>query len=421
MSLIGGLYVGLKNFYGIHTTLNNTIQKTLRSAIAHHAKQSAFYVASPRAVTDLVSLWRSELPFIQPHYAVKSNPDAELLKWLHEEGVRFDCASGREIRDVLSIGGGGGKGGTIIFANPHKTMADMALAKELGVERTVVDSPEEVDRISRSGWRPDLLIRLAVDDAASRSPFSIKFGAEKSAWREIMKRISANGLTFCGVSFHIGSASGDPTQYRRAIQTCADFVKVMGTKAHVVDIGGGFMTQSFSESAREVRAGVEEDMAGLGVAEWIAEPGRFFSAITHTLYAPIMARKAGPRGIGYRYVLDESIYGQFSCIPFDHAKPDWVLVGGGPRKKDRGYLFGRTCDSIDLIAYSEYMDVMEEGDWLCFPSMGAYTTSSSSEFNGFSKPKTYYMDDGWVAGTGEHGVSSVVYPVEAKSTIQLSV
>lgn len=416
------LYVGLKKIYGIHTTLNN-IQKILRSAIAHHAKQSAFYVASPRAVTAQVSLWRSELPFIKPYYAVKSNPDMELLKWLHTEGVRFDCASGREIRDVLSISGA--TSSSIIFANPHKTMADMALAKEVGIERTVVDSPEEVDRISRSEWRPDLLIRLAVDDTASRSPFSIKFGAEKSAWREILKRISANGLNFCGLSFHIGSASGDPTQYRRAIQTCADFVKGTGVKAHVVDIGGGFMTQSFSESASEVRAGVEEDMAGLGVAEWIAEPGRFFSAITHTLYAPIMARKAGPRGVGYRYVLDESIYGQFSCIPFDHAKPDWVLVGGegccATRKKDRGYLFGRTCDSIDLIAYSEGMDVMEEGDWLCFPSMGAYTTSSSSEFNGFPKPKTYYQNDGWVAGTSEHGVSSIVYPVEAKSTIQLSV
>lgn len=381
-------------------------------------------MASPRAVTAQVSFWRSELPFIKPYYAVKSNPDPKLLGWLHTEGVRFDCASGREIRDVLSIRGA--TSGSIIFANPHKTLADMALAKEVGIERTVVDSSEEVDKIARSGWRPGIVVRLAVDDAASRSPFSIKFGAEKSAWHEILKRISANGLSFCGLSFHIGSASGDPTQYKRAIQTCKQFVETVGTRAHVIDIGGGFMTHSFSASAKEIRSGIDEMMGmkeSLTPKEFIAEPGRFFSAITHTLYAPIMARKAGPRGVGYRYVLDESIYGQFSCIPFDHAKPDWILVEGGEaRKKDRGYLFGRTCDSIDLIAYSEKMDVMKEGDWLCFPSMGAYTTSSSSEFNGFPKPTTYYQDEGWVErGVGGDSEGEVIYPVEAKSTIQLSV
>ena len=190
------------------------------------------------------------------------------------------------------------------------------------------------------------------------------------------------------------------------------------------------MTHSFSESAKEVRAGIDEMMGlreGLLPKEFIAEPGRFFSAVSHTLYAPIMARKSGPRGVGYRYVLDESIYGQFSCIPFDHAKPDWVLVergeGGGSRgrKKDSGYLFGRTCDSIDLIAYSDTMDVMEEGDWLCFPSMGAYTTSSSSEFNGFPKPTTYYQNEGAVYSGECESVTNITYPVEAKSTIQLSV
>jgi ornithine decarboxylase len=352
------------------------------------------------------------------------------MEWLHTEGVRFDCASGREIRDVLSIHEA--TSNAIIFANPHKTLVDMALAKDVGIERTVVDSPEEVDKIARSGWRPDIVVRLAVDDAASRSPFSIKFGAEKGIWHDIMKRISANGLSFCGLSFHIGSASGDPTQYKRAIQTCKQFVETVGTRAHVIDIGGGFMAQSFAASAKEIRAGVDEMMemkGGLTPKEFIAEPGRFFSAITHTLYAPIMARKAGPHGKGYRYVLDESIYGQFSCIPFDHAKPDWVLVEGegggavGRKNKDRGYLFGRTCDSIDLIAYSEKMDVMKEGDWLCFPSMGAYTTSSSSEFNGFPKPKTYYQNEGWIErGDGDgQCVNEIIYPVEAKSTIQLSV
>jgi len=56
------------------------------------------------------------------------------------------------------------------------------------------------------------------------------------------------------------------------------------------------------------------------------------------------------------------------------------------RPKEEGVLFGRTCDSLDVIAKGP-MERLEVGDWLYFPFMGAYTSSTASEFNGFPKPK----------------------------------
>jgi ornithine decarboxylase len=300
-------------------------------------------------------------------------------------------------------------------------MADCQYANNIGVSRSVVDSPEEIDKIAKSGWNPEILIRLAVDDSASRSPFSIKFGAEKSAWHKLIRKIYDNNLTFCGLSFHVGSASKDPKQFRRAIEQCRAFAETTGEVPKIVDIGGGFMPETFSDSAREIRF-AQELWALSSTPEpklWISEPGRFFSSITHTLYVPIMSRKDGPRGKGYRYILDESIYGQFSCIPFDHAKPHWLLCDESPRSEDSGFVFGRTCDSIDLIAYSEKMPVFVEGDWLCFPEMGAYTTSSSSEFNGFPKPQTYYQEDGWIEKAPQN--NNVIFPIEATSSITLSI
>ena len=32
-----------------------------------------------------------------------------------------------------------------------------------------------------------------------------------------------------------------------------------------------------------------------------------------------------------------------------------------------------------------------EGDWLLFPNMGAYTSVTSSEFNGFPRPPVYEL------------------------------
>lgn len=37
--------------------------------------------------------WKRELPFVQPFYAVKCNPDKQLLTLLGKLGTGFDCAS----------------------------------------------------------------------------------------------------------------------------------------------------------------------------------------------------------------------------------------------------------------------------------------------------------------------------------------
>ena len=56
-------------------------------------------------------------------------------------------------------------------------------------------------------------------------------------------------------------------------------------------------------------------------------------------------------------------------------------------------MYGRTCDSLDMIARSAMTEMLEEGDWIWFPHMGAYTTATSTEFNGFPKPHVVILDE----------------------------
>jgi ornithine decarboxylase len=118
----------------------------------------------------------------------------------------------------------------------------------------------------------------------------------------------------------------------------------------------------------------------------------------------------------WRYTIDESVYGQFSCIPFDSQRPRFARIGADKRWKAPGIVFGRTCDSLDVICYGSEMDELEIGDWLYFPWMGAYTSVTSSEFNGFPKPQAIYsssvvidMDLSWQKG--------IEYALETKSRI----
>jgi ornithine decarboxylase len=46
-------------------------------------------------------------------------------------------------------------------------------------------------------------------------------------------------------------------------------------------------------------------------------------------------------------------------------------------------VFGPTCDSLDTVVTGYQLPEMSVGEWLLFHDMGAYTTGSGSNFNGF--------------------------------------
>ena len=82
--------------------------------------------------------------------------------------------------------------------------------------------------------------------------------------------------------------------------------------------------------------------------------------------------------------------------------------------KSEAIVFGRTCDSLDVIAKG-VMDNMEVGDWLYFPMMGAYTSATASEFNGFPKPYTVVDEESllpsspWTMADHFHTSSTLQY------------
>jgi ornithine decarboxylase len=349
------------------------------------------------------NLWSKELPHIKPYYAVKCNPDRALLKTLSSLGAGFDCASGRELMEVAEVGCGKKDfKDSVVYANPCKPLRDLQKAKALGSPTTVIDSFEEVDKLISVKWQGSALVRLLVDDNTSLMPFSRKFGISSEKAYDLANYAKHKGISLKGVSFHVGSGCLDPLQYKKAIQKSHETITKLtlaGHDADTVDIGGGFLANEadFEKAARKIRcASVIYDKKQL---RYIGEPGRFFATNAFDLFVQVIGKKPNLTNGGWRYTIDESLYGQFSCIPFDHKKPVWLRVplaydnkDEPSRKRVKGTLYGRTCDSLDMIAESEDMEDLEVGDWLWFPEMGAYTNVTASEFNGFPKPPLHGVD-----------------------------
>jgi len=370
-------------------------------------------------------LWAKALPMVKPFYAVKSNNDPVLLSWIQKTGLKVDCASPGEMKACLKAGF---QSSDILYANTMKATVDLKEAMDLGVGVTTTDSVEGVEQMAGSNM--SVIIRLAVSDATSRCPFSIKFGAKPKEWWPIYRAIQQNRLTFGGVSFHVGSGASDPEVFKSAIRTCRQFQNQIGCNLPIVDIGGGFLPSEkpFLAAAKGIVEEIDDwEYHGTGPKEWIAEPGRFFSSPVQTLMCPIVFKKKSHGMI--RYTLDESLYGQFSSIVYDHAKPAFTVDTGGREvvpTDGKSLFFGKTCDSLDLILTQDGGPEYEVGDLFVFPFMGAYTSASATTFNGFALPKRIYFHSEDMTRrqhrmfqeVGE--VSGVEYPIETKSKISLS-
>lgn len=327
-----------------------------------------------------------------------------MMKWMRDlyPAMGFDCASEREINEVLPLVASPRQ--QIIYAQPCKKMEDIKVAQARGVELTVTDSVEEVLKLGRAGWHGEVLVRLLVRDAGSKQPFGKKFGAPLEWLPDIYKAATIYGLKMRGFSFHVGSECMAPQQYTSAIEDCGTAANVAaehGFQTDVIDIGGGFLptARPFKAVAAAIRnASTALQDRRSQPLRWIAEPGRFLAAPTHTLYTTVIGKKpvwpvpSSPEAATHRVTIDESVYGAFSNIPFDHQTPNFerlrhAMPGEVPRPT---MLFGRTCDSGDCLGDAIPMLDVEEGDVLRVSDMGAYTTVTASEFNGFPKAPKFY-------------------------------
>lgn len=368
--------------------------KQLRALGLFTGSKGAFFTASRQRFQTQWGLWRKELPGITPYYAVKCNPDPRLLQWHVAEGGAFDCASAREMELVCPERADE----SVLFANPCKTIQDINIARKKGVQWVTADSVEELQKMYLSIYRPSVLLRVAVDDSAAACPFSSKFGLPLENLAAMVEEAKNRVIPVRGVSFHVGSGNGGAEAFGNAIQDVMAEWNRTQDRMETLDIGGGWSADAplFQQQAASARSALATLSSDETPCQVIAEPGRFFAAPVYDLYVRVMGKKPARNGKGYRYTLDESLYGQFSCVPFDHATPPMYRVRephDAVRRRVPATFFGRTCDSLDIIAKSDDTEELFVGDWLYVPSMGAYTVATSTEFNGFPKPDIVETND----------------------------
>jgi ornithine decarboxylase len=383
---------------------DNDISKANRSYGYHGNHNSCcyhdepFYIVDLDKVEDQFNRWVEYLPNIQPYFAVKSNPDNNIINLLAKLGCCFDCASKNELKNVLSIVHNPDK---IIFANPCKVSSHLMYARDNNIAMMTFDSMEELEKIYNIYPEAHILLRICVDDTNSMCKFNSKFGCPQNNILKIFERVKKLHMNLVGFSFHVGSGCSDARSFYKAIEDCAITYKASqeyGFNISIIDIGGGFpgvdKNIKFSDICDNINMAIADFFlyeTSNNIIRFIAEPGRYFTEATHTLVINVIAKKKEDGVI--KYYLSDGIYGSFNCINYDHQKPELIplLSRYEDDPKYNSTFFGPTCDSLDCI----YKDVpyyeLNVGEWLYINDFGSYTISPSSSFNGFSVTNKKYI------------------------------
>ncbi|KAH6893089.1 pyridoxal-dependent decarboxylase [Thelonectria olida] len=366
-------------------------------------EEDTFFVADLGEVYRQHLRWKKNLPRVRPFYAVKCNPDPQVIKLLAELGTGFDCASKGEIEMVLNSGLSPDR---IIYAQPCKTNSYVRYVKSAGVKKMTFDNADELYKIAKLYPGAELFLRIMTDDSESMCRFSMKFGAAMDTTTNLLTLAKNLGLSVVGVSFHVGSGAADPGAYWKAVCDAHSVFQKgyeLGFNMHTLDVGGGFSGDTFEKMSAVLCEALEEFFPAHSGVEIIAEPGRYYVATAFTIACNIIARRTvedpAIDASAYMVYVNDGVYGNFSNIMFDHQNPiAKVLRANGktlyntaaaqpvPLGEGLEYsVWGPTCDGIDRITEcTRFGPILDVGDWLYFEDMGAYTKCSATQFNGFS-------------------------------------
>ncbi len=356
----------------------------------------------------------SKLPSAQVCYASKAFICKDLLKMLARHGLYLDVCGGAEIYMAQLTGF---PTENLVFHGNNKTPQEIREAIDAGVGKFVVDTKEELDRISEAayemGVNQKVLLRITPGIVADTHSFiqtgseDSKFGftiAHDTAKDAVAHALSLPHLKLMGFHMHIGSQIFNLEGYSQAISVMVDFIKdiyeQMDYLPEEFDVGGGLgiaytvhdkptsIEQFCDYIGDELLKGFNE--AGLELPKIYIEPGRsIIGNAGITLYS-VGSVKEIP-GVRTYVNVDGGMSDNIRTALYG-AEYEGVIVNKADElRSELVTVAGKHCESGDVLIVDGSLQEAEVGDVLAIFATGAYCESMSSNYNMQTRPAVVFV------------------------------
>ncbi len=363
-------------------------------------KKTPFLLINLNKVEEKYDELQHNLPYAKIYYAVKANPDNEIIKALADKGSNFDVATIFELDQLLSLGISPEK---MSFGNTIKKEQDIAYAYEKGIRLFATDSESDLNKIGRQAPGSKVFFRLLADGSGADWPLSRKFGAHPDMIFRLALKTKKLNLIPYGLSFHVGSQQRDIGQWDDAIAQCKylfDSLEDADISLKMINLGGGLPsdylqpTNSIEIYTKEITRFLKEDF-GENIPEILIEPGRSIAGDAGTIVSEVVLISQKSTSNHYSWIyLDVGMFGGLIETINESIKYP-IFTNEQKTKENLGevILAGPTCDSMDILYENFRYNLdknLKEKDRVYILTAGAYTASYSSiNFNGIPPLKTY--------------------------------
>jgi len=344
-------------------------------------------------------------------FAVKSNGNLAILRYLAGLGTGFDIVSGGELQHLQRIGVPGRR---IVFSGVGKTREEMCEALRYrsvrrggatGILLFNIESEAELavllEESSRTRMRgaaaPAVSIRVNPDVQAGGHPhistgrYEHKFGLDwEQARRLYLTHRESREIRWRGISVHIGSQIVAVEPFQRALRRLARYVSELrraGIELEYLDFGGGLGVRYTNEKiparkdyARMVARAVRPLRLHL-----LLEPGRTIIGPAGVLLTRVLYVKEnrGKRFVvvdsGMNDLMRPTLYGAIHPITRVTRRNE----SGNATRVD---IVGPVCETGDCFLRDWPLGDVKAGDVLAIWSAGAYGMSQTSNYNARCRP-----------------------------------
>lgn len=348
----------------------------------------------------IVAIRRAFENRVKVFYAVKANPNLELLKAVRTVSDGLDISSGGELQQALSAGY---DGMNMSFAGPAKNAAELESSIENGLGCISIESLRELNgclRIARAKKKKAYIVMRVNPEFLNRSfgmkmgGRAIQFGIDEEDIAEILSVIEANldHVVFQGIHIYAGSQCFDADGVVEGVENTFRIAREIESKSRlrcrVINLGGGF---GFSHTKMDTHLQLDElapkllpiirEFAGSAdfEREIVFELGRYLAAPAGIYVAQVISTKAS-RGKQF-YMVDGGLHHHLAAAgTFGTALRSNFLARNLTRpdaELTRCHLAGPSCNPTDLLGVDIELPRPEIGDLIGVLNSGAYGFTAS--------------------------------------------
>lgn len=379
-----------------------------------------FYIYNETIISERIEQLRTELgSHFDISFAVKSNPNDRLLRYLRDLIGTYDVSSYGEIERVIAASA---DSSAITFSGPAKRKQEIKLAIESGVGELVLESIAEARQVSaiceELSTTQNVLVRIDPDNVpkgfgASMSGKSSQFGVDEEQLEFTLPEIKKlPGLHLKGFHIYSGTNCLDVSplaeNFEVMLSTFTRASEIANIAPERLVFGAGFGVPYLPDQdhldvaalAGKIRDLINTRKTGvLASAKCTLELGRWLIAPAGLLITSVVSEKFS-RGTEIR-LCDAGFNNHLaacgmmgSVIPRHWRIENLTTAETGTETYN---LVGPLCTSIDILARKIKLPPTKTGDLLAIQMSGAYGyTASPDKF--ISHPSAREL---WLSKDGE--------------------